>query len=770
MTQKRILTYTFATIAILLSLTYLTYRVTNDNNIRKVDFFYTYANKEEVLEYLDTRTNNFIWEKEEFGVNKLKKSDNRFTILKLNLDKKLSMDKTKTIKIRLRNKIAELYINGKLIQRNGEVGTSDIFTKLTKYYTINIPLGENYTGSQVIIVAESPYNGDSENIDVVQIVDDEDIFSTFGVYSLIILFFVYTAMFVAALACLNVYWMRYNFSGRLYRLIIPMGAGLFTIGLCIPFYPVKYPQYDNIISMMATICSSITVVGIINYAKTSVKNKYAIHVLNILFVTALVYITNMMLLIHLDKINWTFVMYTVEKIILVLFLPVSIVGFLNADRLDRIFVKPVKTFYLIGAATIIISQWMYIFVESASSMQALGFLILVLIINIIQFSSYTINIFHKRLFREINSNSSKGKVYEKIELARTYNVDTEHLDSEDFNNLDIEYTEKILQMDAKIISVILGYDEQSNDVNIIYHENNFNENQLTQTEARYYLEVYRQIFNDDVKYYRVVGNTAYLGFEENGLHYFMSIKTEEPIKDIRGKALYTYAVSVKSNASNYVITRLIERARNDVIKSFGKTIESRVQSNNVIDVTDVFVVFIARMLGKPENEVQNLKTASYIKNIGSITMSQEYLERFGEMDEEHLAEAYRRAEYGYHILEKFEDVVLEKSAIMSKYQFERFDGTGPLKIKGEDIPDEGKIIRLADAMTSTFRKSINYDNIFEEIVNHLETEYKGIVSPKLLQAVKDNRLLFEKTVGEKHMQFLVKTVTMRSEYQSTQII
>ncbi len=750
MSEKNFIKLVLASILIVISVVYVLERNVDVNHKTTIDMYYAHADNKEVLDYKENKVDNFMWYDLEPNVGKIDTFGEKFVIIKFKIDDIYT--ENKKFYARMRNKIAEVYIDGVLIERNGEVGKKgQIYNNMTTYYDVSIPITSSYAEKEIIIIIESPTKFEARSVESIEVISETDVFRNKGVFEITMVFFTFIALAITVIAALYLFWMRLNFTNKLYRILVPTWCILGFIVLSLPYYNINYPRYEETISFWAYILGVGGLFFILYGLRKTMLNTYVTVVINFLIIVLWMGVAAALVAIRIEVINWSFVHYTLEMIMVILAIPIFIIGYINAKNDEEMFVVPLKLFwsYCMIASISIFS--VYYFTDFLSIGRAMNFTVFALLVGIIVFVSYIMNIFHSSLFVEIKSVVSESEVYDSIDISRD-NIfyDKKHQYKEtrkhEYNNLSVKYAKALINADIYACSVILKPKADLSEIEVVYCKTTFDETEITQQEARYYLLLFEKIFNN--KDFSTVrrGKNVYLGFKQDNLYYLMIISPKEEIGELKFKALVSYTNSIKNTAYNYVITNYIEKAQSDVIRSFGETIEARISSNNVIGITDRFVEFIARCMGKSEGEVQTLKTASYIKNIGTIIMSDNYVRDFHLKSDAEVIEAYKRATYGYDILNKFDDSILSTASIMSKYQFENYDGSGYLGKKSEQIPDESKIIKIAVAMTSALRYEINIDKLYDEVMRHIESEkFAGQLSPYILAKVKAKNHLFKES-------------------------
>jgi HD-GYP domain-containing protein (c-di-GMP phosphodiesterase class II) len=144
---------------------------------------------------------------------------------------------------------------------------------------------------------------------------------------------------------------------------------------------------------------------------------------------------------------------------------------------------------------------------------------------------------------------------------------------------------------------------------------------------------------------------------------------------------------------------------------------------------------IAREVGLPERQIEQIELAGLLHDIGKIGVEDRILmkpQRL-EVDEQELMR--RHPIYGASILAP--SAALRPLVPIVLHHHENFDGSGyPEGLKGDEIPLGSRIIIVADAyeaMTSDriYRKAIGHDRAMEQL-----NKYKGAqFDPKIVRAL-----------------------------------
>jgi response regulator RpfG family c-di-GMP phosphodiesterase len=171
--------------------------------------------------------------------------------------------------------------------------------------------------------------------------------------------------------------------------------------------------------------------------------------------------------------------------------------------------------------------------------------------------------------------------------------------------------------------------------------------------------------------------------------------------------------------------KLYENIRDNYLKTvrgFALAVEAKDRythghSENVMKYT----VVLAKRLGLPEEELENVKYAGLLHDIGKIGVSELILNKPGRLTPSEFDEIKKHPSLGANIIA---DVPFLRPLVpLVLHHHEFFDGNGyPSGIKGEEIPFGARILSVADAyeaMTSDrpYRRSLSQHAAVEILVN-----------------------------------------------------
>ncbi|RYG68953.1 response regulator [bacterium] len=106
---------------------------------------------------------------------------------------------------------------------------------------------------------------------------------------------------------------------------------------------------------------------------------------------------------------------------------------------------------------------------------------------------------------------------------------------------------------------------------------------------------------------------------------------------------------------------------------------------------------LAERLGLPWDEVEMIRRAAPLHDVGKIGISDSILLKPGRLTLEEFGTMKRHCEIGAQLLSGGRSEMLKMAKSIALTHHERFDGTGyPRGLKGDQIPLEGRIVAVAD--------------------------------------------------------------------------
>ncbi|MCX7747093.1 MAG: HD domain-containing protein [Clostridia bacterium] len=152
---------------------------------------------------------------------------------------------------------------------------------------------------------------------------------------------------------------------------------------------------------------------------------------------------------------------------------------------------------------------------------------------------------------------------------------------------------------------------------------------------------------------------------------------------------------------------------------------------------------IAQSLGYSESEIEDLRYAAILHDIGKIGVPANILNKQGKLTDEEFGEIKKHPLIAYNILKDVQFIKNGLDAILQHH--ERYDGKGyPYNISGEEICMFGRILCVADAfdaMTSDrpYRKGMKMEDAVREIERCKGTQFDPDIVDIFIRMIGDEK-------------------------------
>ncbi len=153
-----------------------------------------------------------------------------------------------------------------------------------------------------------------------------------------------------------------------------------------------------------------------------------------------------------------------------------------------------------------------------------------------------------------------------------------------------------------------------------------------------------------------------------------------------------------NSLETFKLNQEILESQNETILLLGELCEKRsLETGKHTSRVASYSIAIAEKLGLPQEDIQILKQASALHDIGKMGIKDKILLKPGKLTDEEYGEMKHHSEIGYMMLKESKNRILQTGALISYQHHEKFNGTGyPKGLKGEEIHIFARITALAD--------------------------------------------------------------------------
>jgi len=142
---------------------------------------------------------------------------------------------------------------------------------------------------------------------------------------------------------------------------------------------------------------------------------------------------------------------------------------------------------------------------------------------------------------------------------------------------------------------------------------------------------------------------------------------------------------------------------------------------------EVLVVEVCKQLDFPEEEIQNMRLAARMHDIGKIGVPDHILRKPSSLTEEEWVEMRKHPEIGSKILAPISK--MDKVSPIIRAHHEKFNGTGyPDGLEKDQIPLGARILTVVDAYVAMtddrlYRKSLGHTKALEELIKNKGSQF-----------------------------------------------
>ncbi|MDP3731466.1 MAG: diguanylate cyclase [Candidatus Omnitrophota bacterium] len=195
------------------------------------------------------------------------------------------------------------------------------------------------------------------------------------------------------------------------------------------------------------------------------------------------------------------------------------------------------------------------------------------------------------------------------------------------------------------------------------------------------------------------------------------------------------------------IEKLTKRTNQSLIEAvfaFAKTIELKDQcTGEHVEKTVLYATEIARALNLPGEEIERIKQAAILHDLGKIGISEKILVKKSKLTKEEFEEIKKHPQIGVDIIRPIK--FLHNIIPLMLYHHERWDGKGyPNGLKEEEIPIGARVLAIADvyqalASNRPYRKAYSEEEACKIMKSGSGTQFDPVVVTKFMQVMQERK-------------------------------
>ena len=164
----------------------------------------------------------------------------------------------------------------------------------------------------------------------------------------------------------------------------------------------------------------------------------------------------------------------------------------------------------------------------------------------------------------------------------------------------------------------------------------------------------------------------------------------------------------------------IESTQKEVVFTMGAIGETRSKETGLhVKRVAEYSYLLAKLAGLSEEKANLLKQASPMHDIGKVGIPDNILNKPDKLTPEEFEFIKTHSQMGYEMLKHSKRDILKAAAVIAYTHHEKYDGSGyPNKLKGSDIPIEGRITAVSDVFDALghdrcYKKAWQLEDILE---------------------------------------------------------
>ncbi len=232
--------------------------------------------------------------------------------------------------------------------------------------------------------------------------------------------------------------------------------------------------------------------------------------------------------------------------------------------------------------------------------------------------------------------------------------------------------------------------------------------------------------------------------------YFKSVKGSVNVLYLKGnkdiseqdkELIRIFATNITAAYDNFFLNKEIEDTQKEIITTLGEVVESRSKETGYhVKRVGAFSALIATKSGLSSQDVELIRSASPMHDIGKIGIPEMIINKPGKLTEEEFKIVRTHTIIGYDILKASERSILKTAAIIAQQHHEKWDGTGyPHGLKGEDIHIFGRITAIADVFDALDHKRVyKAPWTMEDIIKFFKESKNKHFDARLVDILLDN--------------------------------
>lgn len=231
----------------------------------------------------------------------------------------------------------------------------------------------------------------------------------------------------------------------------------------------------------------------------------------------------------------------------------------------------------------------------------------------------------------------------------------------------------------------------------------------------------------------------------------LSLKSKKEVTSEDSELLNLFSANVALTYENLLLGEEVNNSQKKLVSLLGAAMEngSKVTKSHLFRVGESSAL-LATLYGMDSDNVEKLKVAAQLHDIGNVAIDDKLLNRPGKLSDEEMKVVQEHTTNGYNILSSTDIPMIVMGANITLEHHEWWDGSGyPQGKKGDEISLEARVVAIADVFDALLSKR-PYREAWklEDVQQYIEDRKAIQFDPHLVDIFMKNREKFSKIYSD----------------------
>tara|TARA_R110001592_G_scaffold238227_2_gene497733 strand:- start:18645 stop:20171 length:1527 start_codon:yes stop_codon:yes gene_type:complete len=262
----------------------------------------------------------------------------------------------------------------------------------------------------------------------------------------------------------------------------------------------------------------------------------------------------------------------------------------------------------------------------------------------------------------------------------------------------------------------------------------------------------RKVFNDAIRYQSNIYTNEYIALYCH-THLFITVFFVTPRGELSGidkDLINLFGENVTVGLERIQLEDEVKRNQKEMVYRMGEIVETRSRETGYhVKRVALFCETLAKLAGLSSKDVETIKLASPLHDIGKISTPDSILNKPGKLTSDEWLIMQMHAVRGGEMLAGSDSYILQAASLIASTHHEKWDGSGyPEGKAGDDIPLFGRITGLADVFDALSNNRC-YKNAWppNEVIDYIQNEKGKHFDPYLVDLLLGNIELFNEILN-----------------------